>query len=36
MIYHMNVIDNSLSKKIDKFKELIKDIPKSNDRYYLQ
>jgi len=31
----MKVIDDPLNKKIEKFKEIVKDIPKSNDRYYL-
>ena len=35
LIYHLKVIDDPLYKKIEKFKEIVKDIPKSNDRYYL-
>jgi hypothetical protein len=35
LIYHLKVIDDPLNKKIEKFKEIVKDIPKSNDRYYL-
>ena len=35
LISHLKVIDDPLYKKIEKFKEIIKDIPKSNDRYYL-